>query len=126
VVRITEEPICTESAYGEIGRSGVGSVIVHYAVVKPQEGAGGTTCHIEFRMTPGAEAELQQIAEDLKGAFVLKDVLLVRRSGQVALGEVVSLVAASSPNSEDAFEACRAGIARLKKMKCVAKSEVCA
>ncbi|UFS71659.1 molybdenum cofactor biosynthesis protein MoaE [Geomonas sp. RF6] len=125
MVRITEEEISPETIYRELGTSGAGSVVFHYSVVKPQETAGGTTCHVEFRMTEEAEEELQQIAEDLKGSYVLRDVLLVRRSGRVPLGEIISLVAASSPNSEDAFEACKAGIIRLKKMKSVEKKEVC-
>ncbi|CAG0981879.1 partial molybdopterin synthase catalytic subunit, partial [Anaerolineae bacterium] len=39
------------------------------------------------------------------------------------VGDIISLVAASSPNSEDAFAACRHGIARLKKMTTVCKRE---
>jgi molybdopterin synthase catalytic subunit len=43
----------------------------------------------------------------------------------VGVGEIISLVAVSSPSSEDAFAACRFGIGRLKKMGSIAKREVC-
>ena len=126
MIRITSEPICTQGAYQLLERDGAGSVVLHYAVVKAQEGTGGTTCHIEYHAAGDAEAELSLIARELCQSFTLSDVALIRRCGLVPVGEVISLVAASSPNSEDAFEACRAGIARLKKMKSIRKNEVCA
>jgi molybdopterin synthase catalytic subunit len=66
---------------------------------------------------------LEGIVEELKRGGNLEDVLLIRRTGCLAVGEIISLVAASSPNSEDAFEACKHGISRLKKMSTIFKSE---
>jgi molybdopterin synthase catalytic subunit len=43
----------------------------------------------------------------------------------VEVGGIISLVAVSSPSSEDAFAACRFGIGRLKKMSTIGKKEVC-
>ena len=71
------------------------------------------------------EGELNDIAGSLSAEFAVDDVLLIRRTGRLGLGEIISLVAASSPNSDDAFEACKRGISRLKKMKTIVKNEVC-
>lgn len=67
------------------------------------------------------EGELTKIAENLKCLWLLENVLLIRRVGCPRTGEVISLVAASSPNSEDVFAACR----NTQSAKKVAKKERC-
>lgn len=68
---------------------------------------------------------MQGIAEHLLDRWELEDVLLVRRLGCLKTGEIISLVATSSPNSADAFAACQHGISHLKKMTTIAKTEIC-
>jgi molybdopterin synthase catalytic subunit len=125
MVKISAEPIDPSSVYDLIATNGAGSVVFHYAVVKPMAGTGGTTCFIEYSSGGDTEAELNDIAGSLSAEFAVDNVLLIRRTGRLGLGEIISLVAASSPNSEDAFEACKQGISRLKKMKSIVKNEVC-
>jgi len=125
MVRISPEPINTEIAFELIKKNSAGSVVFHYAVVKPQTGLGGTTSYIDFTVNGDAKAELQTIADKLAANFIVEDILMIRRTGRLGLGEIISLVAVSSPNSEDAFEACKLGISRLRKMKTIAKNEVC-
>jgi len=98
-------------------------VVLHYAVVKQQAGSGKSTVAIEYCAADGAVAELEAINKELKQSWKLEDVLLIRRTGCLAVGDIISLVAASAPGSEEAFEACKAGISRLKKMKTITKTE---
>ena len=123
MVITTQEAISTREAYGLIEKGGAGSVVLHYAVVKQSHDPGRLTTGIDYRENGDVEAELEAIAEELKTRGTLDDVLLIRRLGHVGIGEVISLVAASSPNSEDAFEACRYGISLLKKMRTIDKRE---
>lgn len=125
MVRITSEPIDPSKVYAMISAQGAGSVVLHFAVVKPQAGEGGTTSYIDYGTRGDAEAELEAIAAELSSTFILTDTLLIRRTGRLGLGEIISLAAASSPNSEDAFAACKQGISRLRKMKSIVKNEVC-
>ena len=125
MVKISPEPIDPAKVNDLIAASGAGSVVFHYAVVKPMAGTDGTTCYIDYATSGDTEAELLDIADRLRTEFIVEDVLLIRRTGRLGLGDIISLVAASSPNSEDAFEACRQGISRLKKMKTIVKNEVC-
>ena len=53
----------------------------------------------------------------------IEDVLLVRRIGMLDIGDIISLIAVSSPDSNDAFEACRYGLGRFKKMMTLKKTE---
>ncbi len=123
MVVITENPIDPSTAYGLIANSSAGSVVFHYAVVKADGGSNAPTTCIDYRFAENAEEELDTIVSELHQKWNLEDVLLVRREGCLGVGEIISLVAASSPNSEDAFAACRHGIARMKKMSTVRKQE---
>jgi len=53
----------------------------------------------------------------------VEDVLIVRRSGLLRVGDVMSLLAASAPRRGDAFGACQEGVGRLKEMKTLEKIE---
>ncbi|HTP65059.1 MAG TPA: molybdenum cofactor biosynthesis protein MoaE [Geobacteraceae bacterium] len=123
--RITDKPIDPATSYDLIARNSSGSVLFHYAVVKAQQGAEGTTCRVDYSLSGDAEEELRAIAADMAASWSIEDSLLIRRIGQVGVGEIISLVAVSSPASEDAFAACKYGIGRLKKMRCINKKEVC-
>jgi len=124
MVIVSPEPIDPAKMYDLIASPGAGSVVFHYAVVKPMAGAGGTTSYIDYATNGDTEAELNGIAGSLSAEFAVDGILLVRRIGRLSLGDIISLVAASSPNSEDSFEACKQGINRLKKMKTIIKNEV--
>ncbi len=124
MVMITHEPIDPSATYLLLGKEHAGSMVFHYATVKEQRNHDKTTTGIEYRTNGDTEAELKEIAAELKEKWQLEDVLLIRRIGRLGIGDIISLVATSSPNSEDAFAACRHGIARLKKMAAIRKTEV--
>jgi molybdopterin synthase catalytic subunit len=123
MVKLVETPIDPAAVYDSISSSFSGSVVFHYAVVKKQSGSEKTTACIEYKSQGDTILELESIAGELEHRWDLEDVLLIRRTGCLAVGEIISLVAASSPNSEDAFEACRFGISRMKKMATIHKTE---
>jgi molybdopterin synthase catalytic subunit len=119
---VTDGPIRPEGMFDNIRKSEAGSVIFHYAVVKSQIG-GGASVGIEFQRAGDMEGEMSTISADLKQRWNIEDVLLVRRIGQLKVGDIISLIAVSSSASEDAFTACRHGLERLKKLKTLKKTE---
>jgi len=126
-VSFSEEPIDPAAIYrtltgNDTGK--VGSVLLHFAVVKVQKGEDGRTVGIEYSAKGDVLANLQAIAESLQEKWQLGDVALLRRAGKVGIGEIISLIAVNSPNSKDAFDACQFGIECLKKMPTIAKSEI--
>ena len=125
MIQLISREIDPSTAYALISTEVAGSVVFHYAIVKAMVGSGGATSYIDYSANDTTEDELQSIADNLVKDHALEDILLIRRTGRLAVGDIISLVAASSPNSEDAFEACKQGIARLKKMKTIVKQEVC-
>jgi molybdopterin synthase catalytic subunit len=126
VVKISKEPINPSEVYSLIDKKLSGSVVLHYAVVKENTGSERLTTCIDYQADEKTENELEAIAAELREKWALEDVLLIRRTGCLGVGEIISLVAASSPNSEDAFAVCKHGIARLKKMTTIRKTEMTA
>ena len=125
MILITKDPIDPLQAYALIAKKSSGSVLFHYAVVKEQEGHDGVTCYIDYSVAGDGEGELMTIAGEIAASWNIEDLLLIRRIGKVGVGEIISLVAVSSPASEDAFASCKYGIGRLKKMRSIEKNEVC-
>jgi len=123
MVKLVESPIDPAAVYDSICSAYSGSVVFHYAVVKKQAGSDRATCSIEYRAQDDTILELEKIADELEHRWKLEDSLLIRRTGCLDVGEIISLVAASSPNSEDAFEACKFGISLMKKMSTIQKNE---
>jgi len=121
---LSNAPIDPAEAYNLIAKDHAGSVVFHYAVVKEQKGHNGVTTGIDYRTNGDSEAELREIAAELKEKWAIEDLVLIRRVGCLVIGDIISLVAASSPNSEDAFASCKHGIARMKKMATIRKNEI--
>ncbi len=124
MVKIIETPIDPACVYNSICSAFSGSVLFHYAVVKKQAGSGKSTVSIEYGAQKDSIAELEGIARELERRWKLEDVLLIRRTGRLDVGDIISLVAASSPSSEEAFEACRFGVSQIKKMSTITKVEI--
>ena len=122
MIIVSEDPIDPATMFDKIGKSRGGSVLLHYAVVKQQVGRAESE-GIHFEISGDIEGELSAISSDLKQRRDIEDVLLVRRTGTLNVGDVISLVAVSSPSSNDAFDACHHGLERLKQMKTLKKTE---
>ncbi len=124
MVSFSPEPINPEQVYGMLEKGGAGSVLLHFAVAKALKIAGGTTSHISYVANGDVEKDLRLIAAEMTERWNVTDFLLVRRQGMVAIGEIISLVAVSSPGSEEAFAACHFALDRMKKMRTVIKTEI--
>jgi len=123
MVKVVETPIDTTVVYNSISSAFSGSVVFHYAIVKKQAGPSKSTASIVYTANEDSIQELEEIATELETGWKLEDVLLIRRTGRLNVGDIISLVATSSPNSDDAFAACKCGISLLKKMSTITKCE---
>ena len=123
MVIVTESPLVPEELTGKISMNSSGSVIFHYAVVKDRAG-GKQTSGISFERNGDIELELSGIEADTRSRWDIDDILLVRRTGELRTGDLISLVAVSAAASGDAFEACRYGLESIKRMTTLKKKEL--
>jgi molybdopterin synthase catalytic subunit len=120
---ITERPLNTNNLFKKLRKQNSGSVIFHYAVVKSQAGEKNSS-GIRFARSGDMESEMSEIEADIRNRWSIDDILLVRRIGLLQVGDLISLVAVSSAASKDAFEACQYGLARIRKMSSLKKTEL--
>jgi molybdopterin synthase catalytic subunit len=120
---VTESPLDPGRLFEKLRKQDAGSVIFHYAIVKRQTGEKQSS-GIRFERSGDLESELSEIEADIKNRWNINDVLLVRRIGLLQVGDLISLVAVSSSASNDAFEASQYGLARIRKMLSLKKTEL--
>jgi molybdopterin synthase catalytic subunit len=62
-----------------------------------------------------AVRRLTEIGEELHGAWALRRVAILHRTGELEVGEASVVIAVSAAHRAAAFEACRQAIERLKQ-----------
>ncbi len=123
VIQVTEDPIPTGEIYGRLSRQGAGSVVIHIGLVKPRVDNRRTK---GIRLTPAGDlaAELESVEREVREKWEPVDVLLIRRTGELRVGETVLAVAVTATTREAAFGACRQAVERLKREGALRKEEL--
>jgi molybdopterin synthase catalytic subunit len=124
MIKITEDVIDPRFVTDTLEAGpGCGSVVCHYAKVKPAA-EGRATRGIRFTPSPETEDEMAALEESLRRNWKLDGVILVRRMGELAVGELISVVAVSAEGRADAFGAVQEAVAGFKKMVSMKKEEL--
>ena len=119
---VSNNRIDPSKIYELIKRDNSGSVVLHFATVK-RVNENRTISSVEFYANGDVHEELRAISEEIRNKWKTDDVLIIRRLGRLDIGEIISLVAVSSSNRKQAFEACDYGVKRLKEMSSIKKKE---
>jgi len=119
---VSSKPIDPSKVYELIRKDTAGSVVFHFAVVK-ENAENRRIKLIEYHENGDIEEELRAISDEIRKKWEIEEVLIMRRLGRLNIGDVISLVAISSPHREEAFNACSYGVDKLKKMATVIKKE---
>ncbi len=119
---VSSEPINPGKVYDLIGKDCSGSVVLHFASVRPKS-HGKMTGSIEYCADGQVAEELRDISRDIRDRWKVEDVLILRRVGKLFVGDIISLVAVSAAHRQDGFDGCRYGVERLKKMSTIVKKE---
>jgi molybdopterin synthase catalytic subunit len=119
---VSNQPIDPSAVYALIKKQGSGSVLFHFAVVRPST-ENKTTSSIEYCANGDVNEELRTICQDIREKWEIEDVLIIRRLGRLNVGDIISLVAVSAPHRQEGFDGCHYGVGRLKKMSTIVKKE---
>jgi len=123
MIEITDCTINLNAVSERLKKGNSGSIVIHYAIVRSTE-SGKKTNSIGFALEGDAEEEMRELERSLRVKWPVEDVLLIRRIGKLAIGEVISVVAASAEHRESAFELCQEAVNCFKKMKTFKKKEI--
>ena len=114
LIRISTEPLDPSEAVRFVADPAAGGTCVFLGTVRDHSGVGEVTGLSYEAWDEVAEARFEELAEELFRAWPLRRVALLHRTGDLDVGEVSVVVACSSAHRDEAFEACRRGIERLK------------
>ncbi len=123
VYRIQHEVIDVAAFLPLLADPGVGGQALFLGVVR-DEFAGRRSRGLTYEAYAVlAEREMARIGQDLRSRWDLRRIVMVHRVGPLAVGEVSVLVACAAAHRDQALEACRAGIDRLKERVPIWKQE---
>lgn len=88
-----------------------GAVVTFTGIVRDHDG-GREVTELEYSAHPGAERMLASLCAEIAGDELR--VAAVHRVGRLRVGDVAVAVSVASPHREEAFDACRTLIDRLK------------
>lgn len=114
LVRVSVDPLSVDEALAFVADPGAGGTCVFVGTVRDRSAAGDVSGLTYEAWEEPALAGIRRIAEELATAEPSRRVAILHRTGQLDVGERSVVVACSSAHRAEAFEACRAGIERLK------------
>lgn len=122
MIRIADRAIVPSEFMAELDMEGAGSVLVHVGVCKADPD-GRRSRGITFARCGDAEAELEGIERDVRSRFDVIDLLLAKREGDLAVGDVILFVGVAAKDRENAFGACQEAVKLCKGLKALSKTE---
>jgi len=123
LIRVSADPISADEATGFVADPGSGGICVFSGTVRDNSEAGEVTGITYEAWDELAEARINELADEIFGKWPVRRLAILHRTGDLVVGATSVVIAVSAPHREDAFEACRHAIDRLKEDVPVWKKE---
>lgn len=121
-VRVSDGTLSVDDAMEAVRSPKRGGLVLFIGTVREQN-RGRAVEHLEYEAYPEmAEAKLGELADRLEGVHGAR-LALHHRTGDLAIGEIAVIVAASAEHRDAAFDAARAAIEELKRTVPIWKKE---
>jgi molybdopterin synthase catalytic subunit len=115
LVRVSAEPIFADEALAFVADPAAGGTCVFVGTVRDHSGAGDVDGLTYEAWDELAVRRLEEIASEAFRGWSIRKMAILHRSGDLGVGEISVVVAASAEHRAEAFEACRHAIEGLKK-----------
>ncbi|MBV9024806.1 MAG: molybdenum cofactor biosynthesis protein MoaE [Streptomycetaceae bacterium] len=116
LLAIRDTPLLVDEVFSAVGDDAAGGTALFVGTVRDHDGGGDCeVTGLSYSAHPTAEAELRKVAEKVAADFPVRAIAAVHRVGDLAVGDLAVVVAASCPHRQEAFAACRRLIDDLKR-----------
>ncbi|WP_207393996.1 molybdenum cofactor biosynthesis protein MoaE [Actinomadura formosensis] len=113
LIGVRDTPLSVDEVYNAVGAPGAGGIAVFVGTVRDTDHARAVSA-LAYSAHPTAERELRAVMEKVTADFPVLGLAAVHRVGDLDIGDIAVVVAASSPHRAEAFAACRRLIDDLK------------
>ncbi|MGQ0793479.1 MAG: molybdenum cofactor biosynthesis protein MoaE [Deltaproteobacteria bacterium] len=121
---LSTRKIGVEGAIKRVSDDEAGAVVVFIGAVR-KSSRGRVVRHLEYESYKEmALREFQGIAEGIRRQWSVRKIAIFHRTGKLQIGEVSVLIAVASAHRNEAYEASRYAIERLKQSAPIWKKEV--
>src|SRR5437899_13076120 len=123
MIQLTAEPIDYAGLTEHVRRKDCGAVVTVLGTVRELTD-GRVTVALDYEAYPAmAEKKMAEIECETRKSWPVREMVMVHRLGHLDVGEVSVAVSVSCPHRNQAFEACRFAIDRLKEIVPIWKKE---
>ncbi|WNB90628.1 molybdenum cofactor biosynthesis protein MoaE [Bacillus sp. NEB1478] len=120
---ICKEPIDNQKVIDQVIHQNAGAVSVFIGTVREMTGDKQTK-YLEYEAyVPMAEKQLEKIGEEINERWPNAKTAITHRIGTLQISDVAVTIAVSTPHRQDAFEASRYAIERIKEIVPIWKKE---
>ena len=123
MLRISRAPI-DPGSFAEASDDGAGASVTFLGTVRAHGDDGRAVAGLAYEAyEPMAVAEFERIAAEARERFGARQVAIVHRVGDVAVGDIAVAVVATAEHRAAAFDACRYAIDEVKRRAPIWKCE---
>jgi len=113
LIALREAPLSVDEVQTAVMADGAGGIALFAGAVRDHD-HGRAVTGLTYSAHPSAEAELRRVAETIAEKYPVRGIAAVHRVGDLKIGDLAVVVAASCAHRGEAFDACRALIDELK------------
>ncbi|MGH8893801.1 MAG: molybdenum cofactor biosynthesis protein MoaE [Actinomycetes bacterium] len=113
LLEVRDTPLSVDEVFEAVRDPAAGGVAVFVGTVRSNDDGRDVT-GLGYSAHPSVDDELRAVAEEVAQEFPVLGLAAVHRVGDLAVGDLAVVVAASCPHRGEALDACRALIDRLK------------
>ena len=116
MIRLAEfraEPLSVDEVHSAVADSAAGAIALFIGTVRDHD-HGRAVAELSYSAHPSGAEQLRAVAEKVAARFPVRDLAALHRTGDLDVGDLAVVVAASADHRDEAFKACRALIEDLK------------
>jgi molybdopterin synthase catalytic subunit len=113
LIGVRETPLSVDEVFAAVQDAGAGGIALFAGTVRDHDHAREVSA-LSYSAHPTVERELRAVMEKVAADFPVKALAAVHRVGDLDIGDLAVVVAASCPHRAEAFAACRRLIDDLK------------
>jgi molybdopterin synthase catalytic subunit len=116
VIRLAEfraGPLSVDEVHSAVADSAAGAIALFIGTVRDHD-HGRAVAELSYSAHPSGAEQLRAVAEKVAARFPVRALAALHRTGDLDVGDLAVVVAASADHRDEAFKACRALIEDLK------------